>query len=310
MDLSIIILNWNTKDFLRNCLRSLEECAISYKKEIIVVDNASTDDSVAMVKKNFPSVKIIQNKENTGFAKGNNIGIKQSSGRYVCIVNSDVTIRRECFNQLIQHMDTHPTIGIIGPTIFWPDLTVQGTCRKFPGLWNNFCEHFYLNRLFPKYSFFSGEHMFPSFDHKTTKNVDCLVGCFLMIRKKTLEDVGLFDEQFFIYSEEIDLCKRFWKKGWVVKFFPTDGAIHHGRASSSKDPQRFSMEQQISVLKYWKKHRNRFDVAVFLLMLVVSHGLRLAFGSFLYFISPSRREKTVQQISKHQACLKFILFAR
>src|SRR5665648_483189 len=232
VDLSIIIVNWNAKSFLLKCLRSLISETKSCSVEIIVVDNASTDGSQQAVKKKFPTVKLIQNKVNSGFAKANNIGINQSVGRYICLINSDVTLLNGCLDKLCSFMDQQPEIGVTAPNILNSDLTLQYSCRCFPSLWNNFCPAIGLNKLFPKSKAVSGEEMF-FFKHDRICEVDVLSGCFLMVRRKALEQVGPLDEQFFIYSEDIDWCRRFCDADWEIVFFPEAKAIHYGGGSSS-----------------------------------------------------------------------------
>ncbi|MCE5210549.1 MAG: glycosyltransferase family 2 protein [Deltaproteobacteria bacterium] len=306
MDISVVIVNWNTKDLLIECLHSLNKVTGNLKKEIIVVDNGSNDGSQEAVKTVFPEVKIIKNNENLGFAKANNIGMKASTGRYLCLVNSDVKVLDGCLEQLMHYMDQDTGIGIVGPQILWPDMTLQDSCRKFPGLWNNICDLLHLNKLFPKSDLFSGEHMM-FFDHTTAKQVEGLAGCFLMIRKSALEQVGMFDEQYFIYFEETDLCKRFRENNWKIVFFPYAHAIHYGRKSSSKDALRFSFEQLKSKIQYWKKHHRRHVVIIILFTLLVQHGFKLITDTILYVAAPSKREQIIHRLLNNYFTAKYIL---
>lgn len=306
MDISVIIVNWNTRDLLIECLRSLDAQKGNFRKEVIVVDNGSSDGSQEAVRATFPQVQIIENNANLGFAKANNIGMKASKGRFICLINSDVKVLDGCLEKLVCYMDQDTSTGISGPKILWPDMTLQDSCRKFPNLWNNICDFLHLNRLFPKSDIFSGEHMM-FFDHMTIRNVEGLVGCFLMIRKEALEQVGLFDEQFFIYSEETDLCKRFFDNHWKIKFFPDAQAIHYGRKSSSQDALRFSFEQLKSKIQYWEKHHNRISVIIILLLLLMYYGLRLSADGLRYIITPSKRVEIRQQLSKYYLTNKYIL---
>jgi GT2 family glycosyltransferase len=204
-------------------------------------------------------------------------------------------------------MEQNKSIGISSPLTLSPDMSIQDTCRKLPTLWNNICDLLYLNKLFPKSDVLSGEHM-KFFDHRSIRRVEGLAGCCLMIRKAALDQVGLFDEQFFIYSEETDLCKRFWNAGWEVVFYPYASIIHHHGASSSKDPIRFNIEQLKSQMKYWKKHHGKIAVTTFLFILLIQHGIRLILRSIFYiFATQARRMEIAQQLSKHHACLKLIL---
>ena len=307
IDLSIIIINWNTKDLLLACLGSLSQQQINYKTEIIVVDNASSDGSPEIVNKNYQHVKLIRNDMNLGFGKANNIGIKQSRGRYVCLLNSDVRVLPGCMESLINFMDQNKSIGISSPKILAPDMIMQSTCRKLPSLWNNICELLYLNKLFPKSEMFSSEHM-DFFDHKTVRHVEGLAGCCLIIRKAALDQVGLFDERFFIYFEETDLCKRFRQAGWDIVFSPDAVVIHHHAASSSKDPVRFHIEFIKSQMQYWEKNHSKTAVIIFMFILLIHHGTRLILRSISYiFTAPAKRIQMTQQLSKHYLCLKLII---
>src|SRR5208283_2298136 len=209
MDISVVIVSWNAKDFLEQCLRSLADSPTSLRSEIIVVDNASTDGSPEMIETIFPQVKLIKSDQNLGFAKANNIGIRESTGRYVSLINSDVKVLGNCLDPLAEYLEQHPDVGNVGPRVLNRDMTLQSTCRRFPTLWNNFCEASGLSKVFRGSRFFSGEHMF-FFPHDRELDVNVLVGCFWMVRKETFKDVGMLDEDFFIYAEDVDWCRRCW----------------------------------------------------------------------------------------------------
>lgn len=306
IDISIIIINWNTKELLLGCLESIEKEGSECSLEVVVVDNGSVDGSVEAARENYPRVKLIQNGRNLGFAKANNIGIEASTGRYVCLVNSDVKVMPACFAKLVDYMDTNNSIGIIGPKILWPDMSLQDSCRRFPNLWNNLCEILYLNKLFPKLEVFGGEHMI-FFPHDRMIKVDGLVGCFLMIRRSALTEVGLFDERFFIYSEEIDLCKRFRKSGWEIVFYPDAQAIHYGRASSSQDPSRFSFEQHRSRLQYWEKHSGSVSRTVFVFLMIIRHIVKIFYDAVRYLFKPSERTEIGLQLAENAQCIRLFL---
>jgi len=267
MDISVIIVSWNAKRYLRECLESLTQTPSLLTLEVIVVDNASTDGSPEMVAAEFPEVRLIRNDQNLGFARANNIGISQSTGRYVSLINSDVVVQPNCLDLLVKYMDEHPLVGLTGPKILNGDRTLQSSCREFPSLWNNFCEASGLFRLFPGSSFFSTEHML-CFPHDRVIDCDVLVGCFWMMRREALETVGLLDEDFFIYAEDLDWCRRCWNAGWHVNLFPEAQAVHYRAASSANDPARFAIERQRAVLHYWEKYHTwagRFGIRAILL---------------------------------------------
>ena len=140
VDISVVIVNWNAKAYLQECLASLRDAPARRAVEVIVVDNNSADGSREMVETEFPSVKLIKSPDNLGFAKANNVGIRQSGGKYVALINSDAKVLGNCLDVLADYMDTHPDVGNVGPKVLNGDMTLQGTCRRFPTLWNNFCE--------------------------------------------------------------------------------------------------------------------------------------------------------------------------
>ena len=303
MDISVVILNWNDIQHLMVCLESLIECTIKRTIEIIVVDNASTDGSADAVANRFPEVKLIKNKENLGFPKGNNIGIRASKGDYIFVLNSDIKVLDGCVDALADYMDTHPDIGMIGPKILNGDLTHQSSCRRFPSLWNNFCDASGLASIFMGSRTFSGEHML-YFKGDAILDVDVLVGCFWVVKRKALDDFGLLDEGFFIYAEDVDWCQRCWKSGWRVVFFPDAQAIHYrGASTTKKDPVRFALTQQRSVLRYWEKHhgtRGRFTITCFA---VGRLATRLLVDWTRYIFQSSRREDTKSRLQVTRACL-------
>jgi GT2 family glycosyltransferase len=306
LEISIIVVNWNTRRLLLDCVESIVSNRPSRSFEIVVVDNGSTDGSPDAVAAAFPHVRCIRTGENLGFAKANNIGIRASRGRYVCFVNSDVKVLGACFDILCGFLDGEPSAGIVGPKILWPDRTLQDSCRQFPSLWNNFCIAVGLDKLFPRSGIFSGEHMI-YFPHDRVREVDSLVGCFLLIRRESLERAGAFDEDYFIYSEEVDLCRRVRKHGWKIVFIPHAEAIHYGRGTSSSAPLRFFLEQKWSVLQYWDKHHGPLSLLTYALISLGNHLIRLASSVIRYLLRSPIRENVRQRISTDLQCMRLTL---
>lgn len=306
MDLSIVIVNWNTKDYIVNCLESLLKQDIVGNLEIIVVDNASTDGSTAVVQERFPSVKLICNDNNLGFAKANNMGIKQCSGDYICLVNSDIVALRDSLKNMIDYMSKYPEIGMLGPRILNPDMTLQPSCMGFPTLWNIYCRSFALDVLFPASELFGGRLM-GYFAHDTIQNAEVLNGCFLMVSRKALAEVGLLDETFFIYGEDVDWCKRFKNAGWGVVFYPYAEAIHYGGASSSNAPIKFYIEMQHADLQYWIKHHGIAKSIVYAFISGFHQLLRLIGYSVKYLGVPSMREKSLFKVKRSFTCLLWFM---
>jgi GT2 family glycosyltransferase len=306
MDLSIVIVSWNARDYLRKCLFSIYSQKFSRTFETIVVDNCSADGSAEMVEAEFPQVVLIRAQDNLGFAKANNLGIRRSSSRYIALINSDVELLTDCLDEICSYMDQNPRVGISGPRILNSDLSIQASCRKFPNLWSNLCEATFFNQVFLKSAFFSGERML-YFGHDRVRRVEVLSGCFWVVREEALKQVGLLDERFFIYAEDIDWCRRFWAFGWEVVFFPGATAIHHSGASSINASARYSKEQIRARLQYWDKYYTSEKVLIFSIILVMHFGLRVI-GEILLSIIDRRREPDwpAQQIGIRIANLRTV----
>src|SRR5215475_5316322 len=240
---SVIIVSWNARSYLLQCLESVLLSRSQCLKEIIVVDNASTDGSAEEVAARFPQVRLIRNAANLGFSRANNIGIRASTGKYVCLMNSDIKVLGRCLDILGEYTEAHEKIGMVGPKILEGDGRTQPSCRGFPKLWNMFCRALAVDALLPRWEIFNG-YLLRHWEQNATRDVDILSGCFWFIRREALESVGLLDEGFFMYGEDMDWCKRFWKAGWRVVFVPQGEAIHYGGKSSTNAPVRFYIEKQ------------------------------------------------------------------
>jgi GT2 family glycosyltransferase len=306
MDISVVIVGWNAKPYLKLCLESLTEAPPRRSVEIIVVDNASADGSSEMIKAQFPHVRVIRSEENLGFAKGNNVGIRQCQGRYVALVNPDVIVFPGCLDALADFLDQNPKVGNVGPRVFNPDMSMQSTCRKFPTLWNNFCSTTGLEKVFKNSKFFAGEHMF-YFPHDRILPVDVLVGCFSMIRRETFDDVGLLDENLFMYGDDVDWCRRAWKAGWQVVFFSEARAIHDRGKITAPYPVRFAVAQQRSVLYYWRKHHGFCGVLGIRSIMFFHHLVRYAFAMVAGVALPNRRAERDVRKQVSGACLRAML---
>jgi hypothetical protein len=305
IDISVVILSWNDKEHLEECLQSLREATQARTMEVIVVDNASTDGSPDMVETRFPRVRLIRSLQNVGFPKGNNIGIQAASGKYLFLLNSDIKVLDGCMDALADFMDRNPDIGMAGPKIFYRDMTHQSSCRSFPSLWNNFCSAVGLAALFRGSKFFSGEHMF-YFKGNQIRDVDVLVGCFWAVRRKAVDQFGLLDEGFFMYAEDVDWCRRCWKAGWRVVFFPEAGAIHYMGGSSRKDPIRCAITQQSSVLRYWRMYHGVAGRIGIVLVLVMQSAIRLARAFLNYMFNRTKRIESKLRMQEAAACLRAI----
>lgn len=234
MDISIIILNYKTKGLVKNCLRSIKNAdleGLSY--EIIVVDNNSADNIKEMLRKNFPEVKFISADKNLGMGAGNNLGIKNSQGKYIVVINPDIMVLNDALKKMFYFMESNPQIGLVGPKLINPNRSLQYTRCRFP----TFGIPIYRRTPLNKFSFIQRRidlYLTKDQDYEEISKADWIFGACLFIRRKVLDKVGLFDEGFFLGFEDTDLCKRIWQFGFEVWYYPKSILIHF--------PHRFSEE--------------------------------------------------------------------
>ncbi len=251
-DVSIIIVNWNTKALLRDCLRSVYDCAGDVGFEIIVVDNASADGSPDVVEEEFPDVRLIRNAGNVGFAAANNQGMRIAEGRYLLLLNSDTRVLDGAIAKSVRFADAHPDAGIVGCRTLRETGLVQFNCYRFPSLFNLALSLTGLPRCFPRNRFF-GRHRFTWWDYDTPRIVDAVAGCFMLARREAVAEVGLMAEDYFMYSEDTDWCWRFKRHGWKTMYTP-DAVIEHVRAgSSSKAATNMYVIERRSLLMFLER---------------------------------------------------------
>lgn len=244
LDLSVVILNYNTKDFLLECLQSIEEADLEgISTEVIVVDNASTDGSVTAVGNfQFPvlSFQIIRNKKNMGFAAGNNVGVRKASGKYVLFLNPDTVISQNAIKEVFDFMEKHKDVAAASPKLELPTGQLdEASHRGFPTPWNAFCHFSGLRKLFPRSKFFAGYTMGWLLNNKEPHEVDSVSGAFFFVRRRAGEEVKWWDEDYFWYGDELDFCYRLKEKGWKIFFLPQIKILHYrGVASGIKGHTR------------------------------------------------------------------------
>ncbi len=250
IDLSIVILNWNVRDLLKRCVASLR--SDRYALEIIVVDNASVDGSMAMVREAYPHVTLIANAENRGFTGGNNQGIAASHGRHVMVLNPDTEVLGDALERLVLYLDEHPAVGAIGPQLLNPDHSVQSSRRRFPTRTVAYFESTWLQGIAPKriLTHYYMDDVPP--DH--THEVDWLNGACTVFRRDVIDRVGVYDAQnFFMYSEELDLCRRVKEAGWKIVYLPEAQVIHYVGKSSDQAVAARHIYFQTSKVHYFRK---------------------------------------------------------
>ncbi len=305
IDISVIIVNWNTKTLLLDCVESLYQTTQESSLEIIVVDNASSDGSIDALRNNYPQAQVIVNPSNFGFAKANNIGIKKAKGRYVCLVNSDVKALEGALDKMRLYMESHSEIGALAPKTFFGDMQIQKNCREFPTLRNLFCQEFFLNTLFPTVAFFRGRDMI-RYDYNKVMEIEALSGCFLMVRREVIAQVGPLDEQFFFYSEDVDWCKRIHDAGWKLIHYPGAEAIHFGCASSSIAPIEFQVEMLKANWQYWRKHKSVIECALFWLIEFAGKLGRAIGWYIIRFVGSKRQPKAKMMADAYGKMLKWL----
>ncbi len=233
-DISVVIVNYNVKDFLCQAILSLQTALKGISSEIIVVDNASDDGSSEMVNKRFPRVVLIKNSDNFGFAKANNIALRQAKGRYILLINPDTIVQEDTIKVMLKFLDEHTEVGLAGCKILNPDGSFQLSCRRgFPTPWVAFTKLFGLSRLFPKSKIF-GQYNLTYLDIDETYPVDAVSGSFMMVRNDVIKEVGGLDERYFMYGEDLDWCYRIRQAGWQIYYVHTTQLIHYKGESTKR----------------------------------------------------------------------------
>jgi hypothetical protein len=284
VELSIIVVSWNTRPYVQECLTSLTSQTLRARIEIIVVDNASSDGTQAMVRQAFPDVVLIENTTNLGFAKANNIGIRAASGRYIALINSDVNVPPECLKTIHEYMEQTPSAGVVGPAMLRPDGSIGRSYMRFPTVWNCLSNALCLDKVFTGTRLFGG-WMMTDFKGETCE-VDVLNGWFLVVRRQALEETGPLDERFFMYGEDIDWSYRFHKGGWKRVYCSEARAVHYGGSSSAVAPARFYIEMQRADFRYWRKHHSLAGVVGYWLTMLLHQLLRLGGHAVAYLLKP------------------------
>ncbi len=275
MEVSIVIVNWNTRDLLRDCLASIirETRQISY--EIIVVDNASGDGSASMCRQEFPHVILVESDTNRGFAGANNMGMRVASGRYVLLLNPDTIILDDAIGRCIAYAHQHTDIGVLGCKVLEKDGQLQRTGFAFPSAWTLFLSLSGLSRLFPRSPVFSKPQL-GWWDRDSIEDLDVVSGMFMLVRRDAIEQVGMMDESYFVYAEEADWCFRFAKAGWRRVFYPDAEIIHvdGGGKSTSQVNVRMLVQLQKSMMIYFRKNLGIGAWMIAKLLFLISNSIR------------------------------------
>ena len=290
LDLSVVIVNWNVRELLRRCLRSVLASGRlgGLAMEVIVVDNASSDGSVEMVRAEFPPVRLIANEENLGFTRANNQGITASRGRYVLLLNPDTEVLGDALGAMVDYMDVHPDVGALGPMLLNPDGSVQSSRRRFPTLATALLESTVFqwelsrdNRILRRY------YVLDRPDDEV-QEVDWVTGACILMRREAIEEVGLLDEGFFMYSEELDWCRRARGRGWKVIYLPEAKVVHYGGKSSEQVVPFRHIQFQRSKVRYFRKHHGLLWAWILRLFLLAMYVYLLIVEALKWLVGHKR----------------------
>ncbi len=286
INLSIIIISYNTSDFLKECIESIQKNTKGINYEIIVVDNASSDNSVEMVKKEFPEILIIESPENIGFSKANNLGVNKSKGRHVLFLNPDTVVYKDSLSNMIKFMDEHEEAGAATCSLVMPDGKLDDAAhRGFPNPWNSLSYFSGLSKLFPSSKIFGGYNL-GFLDLSKPHEIDACAGAFMMVRRQAGEKIGWWDEDYFFYGEDLEFCFRLKEIGWKIYFVPNASALHYkgvsgGIRKNSREITTANLETKkratnwrFKAMKifYRKHYKNKYP---FLLNWLVMTGINL-----------------------------------
>ena len=300
-DLSIIIVNWNTRELLAGCLESVAGSRLKVEGrgaepvtsnlqpstvEVIVVDNASSDGSAAMVRERFPWARLIENAENVGFAAANNQGIRQAAGRFVVLLNSDTEVREGALDALVHFMDAHPRAGAVGARLLNADGTLQPSCHPMLTPGREFWRLMFLDRLLPRATY-------PMQRWKITqpRRVEVIMGACLLLRREALDQVGPLDDSYFMYTEEVDLCYRLAQAGWELWWEPRAEVVHYGGASSRQMREEMYLQLYRSKAQFYRKFGGEKRVATFKRYLRLAYLPRRAAVQLAGAFSPAVRRR-------------------
>ena len=265
IDLSIVIVNWNTRDVLAACLRSVVDNLAGLRAEIFVVDNASMDGSQAMVREQYPEVRLIENTENRGFAPANNQALRLARGHHVLLLNSDTLVLGDVLAQSVRYVEAHPAVGVMGCRVLNEDRSLQRTCLRYPSVFNMFLMTAGVSNF--KWPRFCGREHMIHWRRDNEREVDVVSGCYMVVRRAALDQVGLLDESFFFCGEEADWCRRFRAAGWQLRFAPVGEIIHIGNVSGQRRGHRRDIMLSEGLIRFLRKHEGRPSAALAWLLL-------------------------------------------
>jgi GT2 family glycosyltransferase len=272
---TVVIVSYNCRQALQTCLLTLTSAG--EPPPILVVDNGSTDGTAEMIARDFPAVQLLQNTRNHGFAAACNQGIRACASDFILLLNPDTMLRPATLQKLTDTMRAQPNIGACGPRVLNTEGSLQPSCRRFPTLGAMVCDELGLSRLFP-HSRRLAKYRMHGWEHDETRDVDQLMGSCLLLRRTALEQIGLLDERFFLYFEEVDLCLRLWQTGWRVVFVADPTVTHLGGESSRTDPRNALGHRYRSLFAFYRKHYPAWQLPILRLVVQIAAVARAVGG--------------------------------
>lgn len=289
INLSIVIVNWNTREILRECLESVFESPGGRAAQVIVIDNASDDGSAEMVAERFPQVLLLRNTENRGFAAANNQGFEQATGRHVLLLNSDTLVHGDVLAASVAWLDAHPDVAAMGCRVLNPDGTMQRTCSMYPSVLNQALMASGLWKLsWPR---FLGRYQMSHWQRDSERDVEVISGCYLLVRREVIDSVGMLDESFFFFGEETDWCRRMRDAGWRLVFSPVGEITHYGSVSARKLNHRRDVMLTEAKVHLHRKHGGLGPALAVWLLAAGFNGSRAAYWSVRGLFSTSARAR-------------------
>lgn len=306
LDLSVSVLSYRTPALLRSCLVALQaEIARStLSVEVVVSDNASGDDSIDLVRREFPWVSLIEHPRNLGFGRAHNLALRPANGRYLLVLNSDAALQAGSLAEMVAFLDAHPRVAMAGPRLRYPDGHIQPSRRRFPTLLTFYLESTQLQRFWPRNRVLDHYYLADRPD-TLTQAVDWLVGACLFVRASAASEVGLFDERYFMYSEELDWCRRFRAAGWDVVFHPFAEVQHFEGGSSRADLLTRDLRFQSGKLAYLEKWHGPRAASVFRVYLLAEYAFR-SFEEALKLAAGSRPEERGARLRVFRAAIRHL----
>lgn len=283
-DVSILIVSWNVCAYLRGCLESIYRDPPRCDFEIVVVDNASKDETLAMLRSEFPQVQVIAHPENLGFARGNNLALQSARGKYILMLNPDTLVYPGAIDALVQALEANPRLGGCGSRYLNPDQSLQPSCYPMPTLFREFCRMFHLDLLWPV-----GVYNMRRWPLDQPRRVDVLQGASFLLRRDLLDQIGFLDPAYFMYTEEVDLCYRILKSGWELSWVPQSTIVHYGGQSTSQIAAKMFDQLYRTKVRFFRKHHGAAAALLYKTILAAATLPRLIGLPFRWILQKNQR---------------------